>query len=272
MAGPREAHLVKANGADLEVADWGEGEPIVFIQTALTADELLPVARRPDLDRFRKVLYYRRGYGRSSPAAGAGSIPRDASDCLALMDALQVHRAHVVGLSYSGAVALQLAADSPERVHSLMLIEPPPTHTPSGPEFRETCLDLTRDWKERGDAALPDFLTRIIGPDFAMAADEVVPGAMEQMRRDAATFFETDLPALLAWQFEADDARRISCPVLYAGGADSGPWFAEVRMLMMAWLRPVEDVVLAGAGHGLALTHAPEIAAALAAFLGRHPM
>jgi pimeloyl-ACP methyl ester carboxylesterase len=34
----------------------------------------------------------------------------------------------------------------------------------------------------------------------------------------------------------------------------------------------VEDVVLAGAGHGLALTHAPEIAAALAAFLGRHPM
>jgi pimeloyl-ACP methyl ester carboxylesterase len=49
---------------------------------------------------------------------------------------LQIPRAHIVGLSYSGAVAMQLAADAAERVHSLTLLEPPPVHVASAPEFR----------------------------------------------------------------------------------------------------------------------------------------
>jgi pimeloyl-ACP methyl ester carboxylesterase len=264
--------LIGANAVDLEVADWGAGEPLVFIQTALTADELVPIATRPELERFRKVLYYRRGYGASSAVEGPGSIARDASDCIALMDALRIRQAHLVGLSYSGAVALQVASHSPERVHTLTVIEPPPTHAPSGPEFRETCLQLIRDWEERGDAALTDFLYTILGPDFVAKADELAPGAGEQMRRDATTFFDTDIPALLTWQFGRDDARRIGCPVLYVGGGESSNWFQEVHTLLMAWLPAAEDAVVQGAGHGLALTHAPLVAAALAAFLSRHPM
>jgi len=34
----------------------------VFIQTALTADELRPLATNPSLDDYRKILYHRRGY------------------------------------------------------------------------------------------------------------------------------------------------------------------------------------------------------------------
>jgi pimeloyl-ACP methyl ester carboxylesterase len=267
-----ESRIVRANDAEFEVADWGGGEAIVLIQTALTADELLPLAREAGLATYRKVLYYRRGYGASSAVEGPGAIARDASDCLALMDALHVHSAHVVGLSYSGAVALQLASDSPERIHTLTVVEPPPTFTPSGPEFRETCLQLIRDWGERGEAALADFLETILGPDFVAKADELAPGAGEQMRRDAATFLDTDIPALLTWQFGHDDARRIRCPVLYVGGTESGQLFREVHALLMAWLPAAEDALVPGAGHGLALTHTPEVAAALAAFLSRHPM
>jgi pimeloyl-ACP methyl ester carboxylesterase len=76
----------------------------------------------------------------------------------------------------------------------------------------------------------------------------------------------------LSWRFDAEDARRIVCPVLYVGGSDSGPWFAEVRDLVRTWLPQAEDVLLTGADHSLTLTHTPEIADALADFLGRHPV
>jgi hypothetical protein len=48
---------IAVNGARLEVFDWGSGEPVVFIQTALMADELRPVATDPALDSYRRILY-----------------------------------------------------------------------------------------------------------------------------------------------------------------------------------------------------------------------
>jgi pimeloyl-ACP methyl ester carboxylesterase len=76
----------------------------------------------------------------------------------------------------------------------------------------------------------------------------------------------------MAWRFGPDDAGRISQPVLYVGGTDSGPWFAEVHQLVLAWIPHADDVLLPGADHSLALTHAPQLAAALAAFLRRYPI
>jgi hypothetical protein len=40
---------IQVNGARLEVDMRGVGEPILFVQTALSADELLPIARQPVL-------------------------------------------------------------------------------------------------------------------------------------------------------------------------------------------------------------------------------
>jgi hypothetical protein len=54
------------------------------------------------------------------------------------------------------------------------------------------------------------------------------------MERDAATFFDIDIPALLGWNYTAADAALIAGPVLYVGGTDSGRWFAEVRELLLA--------------------------------------
>src|SRR5680860_393288 len=131
------ARLVDVGDARLELLDWGSGEPVVFVQTALTADELLPLAMDPALEAgYRKILYHRRGYAGSSSVDGSGSITRDAADCRALMAALSVDRAHIVGYSYSGAVGLQVAADAPASTHSLILVEPPPVHTPCAKEFR----------------------------------------------------------------------------------------------------------------------------------------
>lgn len=268
-----EKRFVSVPGAQLQVSLWGWGEPLVFIQTALTADELQPLAAAPVLDGYRKILYYRRGYEGSSPIEGPGSIPRDAADCVGLLQELDIRHAHVVGLSYSGAVALQLAADNPEVVHSLTLIEPPPVHTRSATEFRAANDRLIQSRRKQGPtAALDKFLTFVIGPDWQKVAEGQLPGSSAQMRRDTATFFDVDLPALLNWEFEREDASGINCPVLYVGGTDSGTWFAEVRGLMLSWLPHAEDVAIEGADHSLALTHSAAIADVLLAFLRHHPM
>lgn len=264
---------IAVRGAQLEVFDWGSGDPVVFIQTALTADELSPLATDPSLDDYRRILYHRRGYAGSSPVDGPGSIQRDAADCAALLTALDIDRAHIVGLSFSGAIALQLATDAPERVHSLTLIEPPPVHIPSAEEFRAANDQLITSRREQGlEAALDEFLTIVIGPDWQQDAEDALPGSSAQMRQDVATFFDTDLPALLTWRFGPDDAARTECPVLYVGGSESGPWFAEVHELILGWIPHAEDIIIDGAGHSLALTRAPCIANALPAFLERNPL
>lgn len=163
--------------AALEVDVRGCGEPVVLIQTALLADEFEPIASSPALrDDYRLVLYHRRGYAGSSPVRGRGSIPRDAMDCRRLLAELGIGRAHVVGLSYSGAVALQVAADAPDRVHSVCLIEPPPVHIPSAVEFVAANEQFVDEYRLHGPvAALDRFLTRVIGPDWRRDIEQHVP-------------------------------------------------------------------------------------------------
>jgi pimeloyl-ACP methyl ester carboxylesterase len=265
--------LVPVDGVELEVADWGSGEPVVFVQTALTADELRPLAAEPALQEgYRKLVYHRRGYAGSSSVSGPGSIARDAADCRGLLAALGIERAHILGFSYSAAVGLQLAADAPACVHSLILLEPPPVHTPSAPEFQTVNTRLLQTRRAHGVAAALEEFLAAIGPSWRDAAEHLAPGAATHMDRDVATFFDTDLPALLSWRFGKDDARRIICPVLHVGGTDSGRFFAEVRELVLGWLPQTEDVVIAGADHSLPLTHAPMVADAMVSFLRRHPM
>ena len=254
--------LVEVGGIELEVHDVGAGDPVVLVQTALTADELAPLAEHlVARGAYRAIVYHRRGYASSSPVQGPGSVVRDAADCRDLIDALGLGRAHIVGYSYSGAVGLQLAADAAEHVQTLTLIEPPPVHVPSSAEFRAANARLQEVRRVRGPGpALEEFLALVIGPDWRTEVEQHLPGAAEQMQRDTTTFFDTDLPALLSWRFDAEDARRINCPVLHISGSDSGPWFAEVRDLVLTWLPQTEDVLLAGADHSLALTHAPQVA------------
>ncbi len=271
MAGAR---LVRVPEGELEVEVRGAGEPVVLIQTALVADELRPLADSIlGAGEVQVIHYHRRGYGGSTPARGRGSITTDALDCHQLLVALGIDRAHVVGVSYSAAVALQLAASVPECVHSLCLIEPPPVDVPSAPEFVAANAELQADYRRLGPAiALERFMVRLEGHRWRHDLEQHLPGAVAQVERDAATFFVTDSPALVGWRFGATDAARITQPVLYVGGTESGPWFAEMRRRVLDWLPQAEDLVVDGADHSLVLTHAQEIAPAVTSFLRRHPL
>jgi pimeloyl-ACP methyl ester carboxylesterase len=73
-------------------------------------------------DEYRVVVVDRRGFG-GNPNAAFDGWPTDADDLVALLD--EVGPAHVVGHSYGAVVALLAAARVPERLLSLIAIEPP---------------------------------------------------------------------------------------------------------------------------------------------------
>ncbi|MEM9387192.1 MAG: alpha/beta hydrolase [Pseudomonadota bacterium] len=70
----------------------------------------------------RLIMPCLRGFGRSDKPSGCYTVPAFAQDVLGLLDELQVRRAHVLGHSMGGAVALQLAVERPERAASVTLV------------------------------------------------------------------------------------------------------------------------------------------------------
>src|SRR5690349_2460805 len=73
--------------------------------------------------RFRVTLFDLRGLGRSEMTPGGYTPQNLAQDTRALMDHLDIRRAHVVAHSFGGVVALALAALDASRVQSLVLCD-----------------------------------------------------------------------------------------------------------------------------------------------------
>lgn len=71
---------------------------------------------------FRVITIDNRDAGESDPAAGPYTMADLADDAVVLLDALGVARAHVMGISMGGMIALQLALNRPPRVARLVLI------------------------------------------------------------------------------------------------------------------------------------------------------
>jgi pimeloyl-ACP methyl ester carboxylesterase len=202
-------------------------------------------------------------------------VARQAADCLALMRHLGIDRAHVAGHSYGGAVALQLALDAPESVHSLALLEPALMVGTSAESYRNSLAMAVQRYREVGAAIVTDEFMRARWPGYRAALDRAMPGAFDRAVVDAETSFEREIPLLADWRFGEAEARRITQPVLsvLGGGSDAlNPRFGETHEMLLAWLPQVEGFVLPDATHFLQMEDPAVMAEALAGFLARHPM
>lgn len=106
--------------ADFYYETTGDGPPLLLI-AGIASDHASwgPVA--PTLAKhFKLVMPDNRGCGQTK-SEGPISIPAMASDCSALLDHLSIGRAHVLGHSMGGAIALTLAAHAPTRIDGLIL-------------------------------------------------------------------------------------------------------------------------------------------------------
>jgi pimeloyl-ACP methyl ester carboxylesterase len=253
----------------------GAGEPIVLIHAGVVADWFAPLLDAPALaKRYHLLTYHRVNYGRSSHVSGAVSVQEQASHCAVLMRHIGVERAHVVGHSAGAAIALQLALDAPEAVHTLAVLDPA-LSTPSdgphpAPPFIERALALRAAGADAD--AVATFMGGVCGPDYRAKLDAALPDAFPQAVADADGLFDQELPALMSWTINPDDLRRIGQPTLIVVGAESPPVFAERQRLLLACLPRAEAFTLPKAGHLLQVEQPNALAEALAGFLGRHAL
>jgi pimeloyl-ACP methyl ester carboxylesterase len=108
-------------GTKLHVDEAGDGSPVVLIHAGVADSRMWDEQMTSFAARHRVIRYDMAGFGRSPLGPGPFSNTRDLRE---LLDDLGIDRAALVGNSFGGRVALDLAFTHPERVWALVLIAP----------------------------------------------------------------------------------------------------------------------------------------------------
>ncbi|MFC7497226.1 MULTISPECIES: alpha/beta fold hydrolase, partial [unclassified Nocardioides] len=208
---------VLVNGVVLHVEAHGTGVPILGIHGTGSSASLWARAVPELAARGRVILYDRRGCGRSERrATGSSGVRSHADDAAALVDALDASPAVVIGRSYGGEVAVDLALRYPALVRCLVLLEPSmPMLSPE-----------SRDWLERLRRRLPpgtapaDAAARLIEAAFGEGTWEQLPDEMRTLFVDNGDAILTEVHG--AWtQPSAPELAQLDVPTLLLSGDDS---------------------------------------------------
>jgi pimeloyl-ACP methyl ester carboxylesterase len=186
----------------------GQGEPVLLMHMTATSSihfrHVLPLLAERG---FRAIAMDTPGFGLSDPPPGPeAGIPHYAAAALGLLDDLGLERAHLAGLRTGASIALELAANHPERVDRVVLTgllamrseeerqhwltDGPAKHWE--PDGRGEFLDTTvRDWiayfaaEDDGEGYLLELIAALqAGPRFWWAYEAVVRlDAYERLRR-----------------------------------------------------------------------------------------
>lgn len=100
----------------------GEGEPVVLLNGIMMTTASWVFQTRALSPHFRCVLHDFRGQLRSPDPAGPYTMEQHVEDLRALLDELEIERAHIAGTSYGGEVGMMFALEHPERVRTLTAI------------------------------------------------------------------------------------------------------------------------------------------------------
>jgi len=215
--------------------------------------------------RYRTLAGDLYGSGQSPPWPGDRPLTLGDERRL-LAPALEAagERFHLVGHSYGGAVALEVARADPERVASLVLFEPVlfsllDEEDPDQPAAREIAevRDDTLAALERGDPHASG--ARFVDYWMGAGAWAAIPG----LRRDALA---RAMGAVRAeWDAVFSDPTPLSAfagldvPVLYLTGSESPASSRGVARLLATTLPQVTAIEIEGVGHMGPITHPDRI-------------
>ncbi len=268
---------IGVNGTELEYELRGTsgGEPVVLIHWGVSATWAEPLLEQPVLaSRYQLLSYHRAGFAGSGQLEGPPTMATHAAHCHQLMRKLGITRAHIVGHSSSVPIALQLALDAPDAVHTLTLMEAarPAAPTDTERQFGEDVVLPAVQCYRAGDkaGAVDIFFRGVFGPGYRPALDHGLPGAFEQAVADTDAFFTQEMPAIRQWPFTEDDAHRIGQPALAVLGTASPTIFAERQKLLLHWLPNAEPLDLPGLTHLLHAQDPAAVAGGLVGFFTRH--
>jgi pimeloyl-ACP methyl ester carboxylesterase len=116
--------FVSANGLNFHLLDWGgTGEWLIFLHGLASQAHMFDPVAPQLIDSFRVIAIDQRGHGLSDKPDSGYDWATVTSDLNAILNALKIDRAVLAGHSWGGNVAAQYAADHPNRVSGLILID-----------------------------------------------------------------------------------------------------------------------------------------------------
>ena len=192
---PGGVRRMTVNGVSLAVDVRGEGPAVLFVH-GYPLDRRIWAPQVEALDGWRRIAPDLRGMGESDAPDLGYAMATYAEDLVALLDALEVDRAVVAGLSMGGYVAFELVRRWRDRVRGLVLVDTrAEADTPDARRRRDAAAQQARELGAAAiaDAMLPDMLapaSRTRNPALAdrvwriMSATPVagIVGALSAMR------------------------------------------------------------------------------------------
>lgn len=147
----KECMDVHVNGLKFHVQTFGRGVPIIMIMGLGAPGDKWKHNYELLSKWFWCIVPDNRGAGLSDkPEAESYTTEQMADDIIGIMDALDIKKAHVMGVSMGGAIAQQVALKVPDRVLSLILTS---TFASVSPAFKKA-LNLICELKEDTDPAV----------------------------------------------------------------------------------------------------------------------
>ncbi len=268
--------ITTKDGTEIYYKDWGKGPIVTFSHGwPLNSDawdgQMFFLAQ----NGFRVVAHDRRGHGRSSQPFSGNDMDGYADDLAAVIEALDLKDAMLVGHSTGGGeVVRYIARHGNERVAKAVLIAAVPPimlKTPANPEglpievFDKLRNDLTKDRSQfYKDLAIPFYGANRPGAKVSQGTlDQFWLWSMQVGLKNAyesiKAFSETDF---------TEDLKKIDVPTLVLHGDDDQIVPVKDSAVKSARLiRGAKEIYYPGAPHGLTATHQDQINADLLAFL-----
>ena len=249
----------------LHYTERGSGRPLLLVPgIPAIASDWAPLAERLAGSR-RVIAYDNRGSGTSTVSPAPYTTAQLAADAAGLLDALEIERADVFGMSLGGMIAQELALGWPERVHRLVL---GCTHCgvehaarPDREAGRAFAME-TDDWAERMRALAP----------FAFAAgarEELLGPFIEKKAADVQDpeGYRGQIAAALGHD-AYDRLPQIEAPTLIVTGDDDRVIPGAGSEVLHERIAGSRLAVVAGAGHLFFLERPDESVRLLEEFLG----
>jgi non-heme chloroperoxidase len=272
------ATITANDGTQIHYKDWGQGPVVTFSHGwPLTADawdgQMLFLAQ----NGFRAIAHDRRGHGRSSQASSGNDMDGYADDLAAVIEALDLTAATLVGHSTGGGeVTRYIGRHGTKRVAKAVLVAAvPPIMLKSAANPEGLPMEVFDDLRRRIAQDRSQFY-RDLAPLFYGAnrpGAKVSQGMLDQfwlwsMQAGLKNAYES-IKAFSETDF-TEDLAKIDVPTLVMHGEDDQ--IVPVRASAVKSARLIKgaaEVYYPGAPHGLTATHQDRLNADLLAFLRR---
>ena len=270
-------NFVKAkDGTDIFFKDWGTGTPVVFSHGwPLSADAWDPQMLFLVNQGYRVIAHDRRGHGRSGQASGGNDMDTYADDLAAVLDALDVTNAMLVGHSTGGGeVAHYIGRHGSKRVAKAVLIGAvPPLMLKTAGNPGGLPMSVFDGIRAGVAANRSQFFLDLATPfyGFNRPNAQVSQGLIQD-------FWRQGMAGSIKGQYECirqfsevdytDDLKKIDVPTLFLHGDDDQivPIDASAK-LASKLVKNATLKIYAGAPHGMCSTHVEQVNADLLSFL-----